>query len=89
MLPMSTCAKRDKYTTFTLVKTMTTEEVLTPSPEIVDIFIFYCSSEDSNTLLEERERTPHYGGGGGYFYELLMALYFIFLNNLNTFFKKN
>ena len=27
--------------------------------------------------------------GGGIFYELLMALYFIFLNNLNTFFKKN
>ena len=74
---MSTCVKRDKYTTFILVKTnlTMTQEVLTPS-QIVEneIVIFYCSSTDSNTLLEERER--HYGGG--YFYELLMALYFIF-----------
>ena len=67
-----------------------TEEVLTPS-QIAEIFIFYWPStvhqRIQTLLLEEREITPLWRGGG--VYELLMALYFIFLNNLNTFFKKN
>ena len=67
-----------------------TEEVLTPS-QIVEIVIFYCSPTDSNTFIRRmRENAIMEGGGGGIFYELLMAFYFIyFLNNLNTFFKKN
>ena len=64
-----------------------TEEVLTPS-QIVKIFIFYYSSTNSNTFIR-RKRENAIMEGGGIFYELLMALYFIFLNNLNTFFKKN
>ena len=87
MLPLCTCAK---YTTFILVKTHfdDTEEVLTPS-QIAEIFIFYCSSTDSNTFIRRKRENAIMEGGGGIFYELLIALYFIFLNNLNTFFKKN
>ena len=44
-----------------------TEEVLTPSPEIVEIFIFYCSSEDSNTFIRRKRENAIMEGGGGRF----------------------
>ena len=75
MLPISTCAKRDKYTTSILVNvrqilTMT-GEVLTPS-QIVEIVIFYCSPTDSNTFIRRmRENAINNGimeGGGGVFF---------------------
>ena len=68
-----------------------TEEVLTPS-QIVEIVIFYCSPTDSNSFIRRMRENAimEGGGGGGIFDELLMALYlYLFLSNLNTFFKKN
>ena len=69
MLPMSTCAKRDKYT-FILVKTNFDDDWGSfDTEQIVEIDIFYCSSTDSNTFIgRKRDNAIMEGGGGGVFF---------------------